>query len=273
MLRPRWIAMLVLCLVVAGVFSWLLQWQLVRAIDTDRPESGATEIVRPIDEVAQPGQYLDDSLVGQKVAVEGHWVPGDFIVVSSRYNDGAEGYWVTGQFRVDASPEARSIAVAIGWSDSRDEADAAAAQLEKRAEAADALPDGGVAGAVDLTGRLISDEGPQLPPGDDVFEMTRMSPAALLSRWHETEIDGEHIDVYRQYLTSDDPVAGLVETDLETIASHAPDEGSSVNWLNLFYAAEWAVFAGFSFYLWYRLAKDDWEREVEALAGVDPDEE
>ena len=36
-----------------------------------------------------------------------------------------------------------------------------------------------------------------------------------------------------------------------------------MNWLNIFYAAEWAVFAGFAFYLWYRLAKDAWEKEVE----------
>ena len=35
MLRPRWIAMLALCLLVAGVFAWLGQWQLSRAIDTD----------------------------------------------------------------------------------------------------------------------------------------------------------------------------------------------------------------------------------------------
>ena len=33
MVRPRWIAMLLLCLVVAGVFAWLGQWQLGRAID------------------------------------------------------------------------------------------------------------------------------------------------------------------------------------------------------------------------------------------------
>lgn len=38
-----------------------------------------------------------------------------------------------------------------------------------------------------------------------------------------------------------------------------------MNWLNLFYAAEWAVFAGFAFYFWYRLAKDAWEKEVEDL--------
>jgi hypothetical protein len=27
------------------------------------------------------------------------------------------------------------------------------------------------------------------------------------------------------------------------------------------YAAEWAIFAGFAVFLWYRLVKDAWERE------------
>ena len=31
MLRGRWIGMLALCLVVAGIFAWLGQWQLSRA--------------------------------------------------------------------------------------------------------------------------------------------------------------------------------------------------------------------------------------------------
>ncbi|WP_317451759.1 hypothetical protein [Microbacterium sp. NIBRBAC000506063] len=52
--------------------------------------------------------------------------------------------------------------------------------------------------------------------------------------------------------------AGLVD-----ISSPPPTEGSTVNWLNIFYAVEWAIFAGFAFYMWYRLARDSWEREVE----------
>ena len=83
-----------------------------------------------------------------------------------------------------------------------------------------------------------------------------MSSAALLGRWH----DVEGLDVYRPYLTSDEPLGGL-----EDISSPAPAEASTVNWLNIFYAAEWAVFAGFAFYLWYRLARDAWEKELEDL--------
>jgi cytochrome oxidase assembly protein ShyY1 len=264
MLRPRWIAMLVLCLVVASVFAYLLQWQLERAIDTEQPEAGATEIVRPLDEVLPPGSYLDETLGGQKAEAEGNWVPGDFIVVSSRHNDDADGYWVTGQFRLAGAEAPTSIAVAIGWAASREDADDAVAAFEEAADGRDVV----------LTGRVISDEGPVLPPsGADPWEQTRMSPAALLSRWHETLVGGERIEVYRPYLTSDDPVAGLAETDLVAISSPAPDIGGPVNWLNLFYAAEWAIFAVFSFYLWYRLAKDNWEREVEELTGGDPDDD
>lgn len=250
MLRPRWLAMLGLCLVVAGVFAWLGQWQLERAIDTDPPPPGMTEQVRPLADVVQPGEYLPEPYVGQRVELSGSWVPDDFIVVSSRYDDGAEGFWVTGQLRVADTATPTSIAVALGWTASREEAEAAAASME-----AEVAADPGA--LVDLTGRIISDEGPQPPPrGAEASELTRMSPAALLGRWH----DVEGLDVYRPYLTSAAGFAGL-----SPIHSPAPAEGSNVNWLNIFYAVEWVVFAGFAFYLWYRLAKDAWEKEIEEL--------
>lgn len=247
LLRPRWIAMLLLCLVVAGIFAWLGQWQLGRAIDTNPPPPGATEEVLPIGDVVEPGAYLPEPLVGQRVEVVGAWMPGDFRVVGSRFNDGAEGYWVTGQLRVADAATPTSLAVAVGWTADEDDALAAASRLDAAA----------TGDPVDVTGRLISDEGPALPPrGADPQTMTRMSPAALLAQWSDT--DG--IDVYRPYLASTTADGGLTD-----IASPAPAAGETVNWLNIFYAAEWAIFAGFAFYIWYRLAKDAWEREVEDL--------
>ncbi len=240
MLRPWWIGMLLFALVVAALFAWLGQWQFARAIDTNPPPPGITEEVKPIAEVIEPGDYLAEPLVGQRVTVSGQWVPEDFLVVSSRFNDGEQGYWVTGQLR---TAERVALAVALGWAADRATADAAAS----------ALAAGGAAHA-ELTGRLISDEGPALPPRAEPERMDRMSPAALLGHWH----DIERLHVYRPYLVSTTAPAGLVD-----IFSPAPDAASTVNWLNVFYAAEWAVFAGLAFYLWYRLARDAWEREVE----------
>lgn len=254
MLRPRWIGMLLLCLVVAGIFATLLQWQLSRALATDPVPEGATEEVRPIADVVDPGDYLAGPLVGQRVEVSGTWDPDDFLIVSQRLNDGVEGFWITGRLETE---DGASLATAIGWAPDRDAADAAVAKLS----------DATTAEPVELSGRLIADEGPTPAPGDDPYEMIRMSPAALLSQWGE--IDGA---VYRPFLTTTDPTGGIVDAGLDEIAAGAPAEDESVNWLNLFYAAEWAIFAAFSFYLWYRLAKDAWERELEELAGIDPDD-
>ncbi|MGO2684738.1 MAG: SURF1 family protein [Microbacterium sp.] len=241
MLRARWIGVLCACLVVAGVFAFLGQWQLERAIDTDPQPVGVTEEVRPLTDVVSPGEYVPEPLVGQRVETAGAWVAGDFLVVSSRFNDDVEGYWVTGQLRV---ADRTSIAVALGWAPDRESADAAVATLEKSAAGTEA----------EITGRIISDEGTALPPTNDPFAMNKMSPAMLLSQWHETE----ELSMFRPYLASVDAPAGLVD-----IVSPAPDELASVNWLNIFYAIEWAVFAGFAFYIWYRLAKDRWQLEVE----------
>lgn len=250
MLRPRWIALLAFSLIVAGVLAWLGQWQLGRAVDTSPPEPGLTEIVQPLDDVVQPGDYLPEPLVGQRVEVRGTWVASDFIVVSSRYNDDVEGYWVTGQLRVSDATVPTSVAVATGWTQSLDQANAAAADLRSAAESDPTA-------VVEVTGRLISDEGPSVPPaGADPQTLTRMSPAMLLGRWH----DITDVSVYRQYIASQAAIGPL-----DVIASPAPDERSRVNWLNIFYAAEWAVFAGFALYLWYRLARDAWEKEVEDL--------
>ncbi len=258
MLRPQWIGMLLLCLLVAGIFAWLGQWQLSRAVDTDPPPPGATEVVRPLEDVAAPGEYLPEPLVGQRVTVEGFWMPGDFLIVESRFNDDVEGYWVTGQLRIAGTAEPVSVAVALGWAPTRDQAQAAAEQLDREASAPVKTP-------TTVTGRLISDEGPVLPRHDaDPQTLTRMSPAALLGRWH----DVEGLDVYRPYIASQEAPSPLVD-----ISSPAPDEGSTVNWLNIFYAAEWAIFAGFAFYLWYRLARDAWEKEVEDLLGDDDAED
>ena len=39
-----------------------------------------------------------------------------------------------------------------------------------------------------------------------------------------------------------------------------------MNWLNVFYALEWVVFAGFAVFLWFRLVKDAVEREKDLAA-------
>lgn len=148
--------------------------------------------------------------MGQRVQTAGTWVPGDFIVVASRFNDDVEGYWVTGQLRV---ADRTSIAVAVGWAPDPESAEAAVEELEAAADGSE----------VEITGRIISDEGPRVPPHADPQRLDRMSPAALLSRWH----DIEELDVYRPYLASTTATAGLVDISSPRPMSFLPSTGST----------------------------------------------
>lgn len=252
LLRPRWLGVLGVALVVAGVFAWLGQWQLDMAIDEDPLPIEVTEEVKPIADVIEPGQYVPEPLVGHRVDVSGSFVADDFLVVSSRHNDGVSGYWVTGQLRIADTEVPTSIAVAVGWTDSREEADAVAAELNA------APPQD-----IDMTGRIISDEGIMPPSASQpITEMSRMSPAQLLGFWH----DADGLTMYRPYLASESALSSL-----DVIIANPPTEESSVNWLNIFYAIEWIVFAGFAFFMWYRLAKDAWEKEVEQFEEDHPE--
>lgn len=232
--RPRWIALLVLALAISGGFAALGQWQLERSIASGVVVERDTETVKPLEEVTEPQVPTLENQVGQLVGVSGEFVAGDYSALSGRFNDGEEGYWVIGHLRTDDA----SLAVALGW----------AATEEQAASVIDDLD----ADEVTLTGRYVAPEAPQLTDFEG-GERSVMAPSALVNEWEDfTGL------VYSGYLVSGADVPGLDLIDAPT-----PESARSLNWLNLFYAAEWAVFSVFAVFLWYRLVRDAWEREVE----------
>ena len=46
-----------------------------------------------------------------------------------------------------------------------------------------------------------------------------------------------------------------------------------LNWLNIFYAAEWAVFAIFAIVIWYRTVRDAWTREQPGYRDEDEEDD
>lgn len=257
MVRPRWIGALVLAMAVAAGFAWLGQWQLGRAIDSGTEVVSPTEHVAELSSVAKPGGPIRDAVTGQLVTVTGAFNPHDYRLIEDRLNRGRAGYWVAAHFTLstpDAAGRPVALAVARGWAPSRSTAEAVVERLESQP-----------AVTVTLTGRLLPTEAPVLPdPKSDPQTMTMMSVAQLYNLW--ADVDGT--DVYDAYLVDHEPVAGL-----DAIYSPPPIQQVTLNWLNIFYAVEWAVFAGFALYFWYRLVKDAKEREdedrEEALASGD----
>jgi surfeit locus 1 family protein len=245
--RPRWIGALALALVVAAGFAGLSQWQLARAVATGTVIERDTETALPLKDVAKPQAAVTDRANAQMVTATGSWNPGDYSIVSDRLNTGTAGYWVVGHFSAGLdSGTAAGLAVAVGWSADRAGAASALKALEAQANLA----------VVPVEGRYIPPEGPQ----DSDFEhgkLSTMTPGAFLNTWKTPDAAG----VYGGYLTSAEPAAGLMRID-----SPKPSSDVEVNLLNIFYAVEWVVFAGFAIFLWYRLVRDAWEREQDESA-------
>ncbi|MCS5714807.1 SURF1 family protein [Herbiconiux sp. CPCC 205716] len=252
MRRPRWIATLLLALAVAAGFAALGQWQLDRAVTTGTSVNSASETVLPLEQVAAPQQPVVETQAAQRAEVTGVFVPSGFDYIADRVNDGDTGYWVIGQVQV-ADEADTYLAVALGWTASEDEARATASAL---AESESTTPE-------QILGRYFPTEGPVAPKPSAPTSLdggplsSTMSVAELINRWSQFDDDAE---VYGGYLVLDSAPQPLTAID-----SPEPDRSVQLNWLNIFYAAEWVVFAGFAVYLWYRLVRDAWERELEEL--------
>ncbi|MFF2271445.1 SURF1 family cytochrome oxidase biogenesis protein [Agromyces sp. NPDC058136] len=251
MLRPRWVLALLAALGVAAAFALLGQWQLERAVEQAVVVEHPTEELRPFDGVAEPDSPTEQAVTGQMVEVTGSFVPGDTVILADRRNDGASGWWVVAHLEVSDAAEG-GLPVAIGW----------AADEETAAAAADRFDDTVDAGeTVSFVGRFLPSEAPVNPADDeDPFLMRSLAVAQLINVW----ADYDDRPVYFGYVTAAEPAPGL-----EAIYSPAPEQSTEFNWLNIFYAVEWVVFAGFAIYLWYRLVRDAVERERDELAEAE----
>ncbi|WP_017793415.1 SURF1 family cytochrome oxidase biogenesis protein [Leucobacter salsicius] len=255
MRRPRWILALLLALAVAAGFAALAQWQAGFAVQSQAQEKVDTETPQPLVDVASATMGVTEDGAAVVVLAGGEFVPEDFVVVGKRINGGEEGAWVVGNL-VTAGPNAEPgahLAVAIGWAPTVAAAQDVADQLARDPE----LIDGS-----QLEGRYMPAEAPNIPAAHlDPQSLGAMTPAHLANIWQSA--DGP---VYSGFLVMHEAAGTatpLATLGLEQIDSVAPLPVSAVNWLNVFYAIEWLVFAGFAVFFWYRLARDAWEKEHE----------
>ena len=236
--RPRWIVALLIVLLIAAIFAGLAQWQVGRAVATATITTYPDQTVTPLSKVAVPQKEVTERAAGQMVSVVGRRVAGDTYVISDRVNFGVTGYWVLGH--VVAKSNGASVAVALGWTKSKAKADAAAAVLKAGAQ----------------TSTIVGRYQPTEPPDQDDFEHNVVSVVSI--PWLINEWKTVTPTTYGGYIVDNVAPAGLTK-----IQSVKPVNDVSLNWLNVFYAIEWVVFAGFALYLWYRLIRDVYEREEE----------
>ncbi|MFC0680790.1 SURF1 family protein [Lysobacter korlensis] len=231
--RPRWIAALLLALAIAGTLAWLGQWQLERSFRATDAPTIDTETAVPLTELTEPQTSVTENEAGRVVTVSGTLRAEEPVLLTGRSGGGAQSVWLVG--RLDTENGA-TLPVALGWAESEDAALAAAPTAEQPAE---------------FTGRYLPGEGPQ-ESDFEAGERTALAPAELVNLWDDVDA------IYGGYLLLHDEWPGLGRID-----SPEPEPPVAVNWLNLFYAIEWAVFALFALFIWYRLVADEREQEAE----------
>jgi len=236
--RPRWIGALILALAIAAAFAALGQWQLERSFERGAPPPEQTETAVPLQSIATPQQPMPESTIGQTVTVTADLVAADYVVLSDRINLSDGGYWVVGHAVVESGG---SVAVALGWVASAD----AAASVIDTLKADPPSPQ--------ISGRYLPSEAP-IQQDFEAGKHSALAIAELVNTWSVVP-DG----VYSGYIVSSAPVAGLDLIDAPT-----PSSEVTLNLLNVFYAVEWVIFAGFAVFLWYRLVRDTVEEEEEA---------
>lgn len=233
--------MLVGFIALAVVFALFGQWQLSRAVQAGTVLERPTEQVLALDHVAQPASSVSDEAISQLVTTTGEWVPDDYQILQDRLDRGRSGYWLTGHFRTE---NGASLAVALGWTSDRSTAEAALADISSIQ-----LP-------TTVSGRFQQSEGPTIPAEGQPYPKD-LSVAALINEWAEPG------PTYAGYVTLTEAPAA---TKLSAIYSPPVEQQVQLNFLNLFYAVEWTLFALVALYIWYRLVRDRYEQELDEAA-------
>ena len=247
--RPKWIAGLLLALAVAVVFALLGQWQLERTFTVVEPEV-ENEQVFVLNQIATPGAPLTAQAANVLVSANIMLDQSNLYIVADRLQQSGEevvaGYWLianSGALLAD-NDKTGSLTVAIGFSESLETIEQARIELQQSM-----LPQA----FMESTGRYLQTEAPvDAPDAAKSYLFGSLSLAQLVNLY-----SSEQVESFAGFLALEaDPGFGL-----ETIDLPPQEVGTQVNWLTLFYAVEWALFAGFAVFLWWRLVQDELLRE------------
>ena len=247
--RPKWIAGFFLALAVAAVFALLGQWQLERSFTEVEPEDENQKPVILVD-YENPGAPLSVVAANKTVQAEIFLDTQNVFIVSNRLqrtgDEVVPGYWVISNSSVLLADgdSTGSLSVGIGFTESLAIAETARASLIDSIQAQAFL---------EQTGRYLQTEGPiALQDPTKPYLLESFSLAQLVNLY-----EGENVNSLAGFMVLNaDPGFGL-----EQIVIAPPEAGTQVNWLTLFYALEWGLFAGFAVFLWWRLVEDARIRE------------
>ena len=236
-LTPKWIGALLLALAVAAAFALLGQWQLERSfrqVGTDNPNP-TSQVAFPIDDISTAGQPLTEGADGARVKFEIMLDTQNVFIVANRQQAGATGYWLIANSRTVAG---NSLTVALGFTDQLREAERERIRLMQSFQAQ---------AFISHTGTFLATEAPKQLDPERQYILQSLSLAQLVNLYSPER----PLVSYPGFVVIEDRLVDLDPIDIGAKASML-----EINYLNIFYAVEWALFAGFAIFLWWRLVKD-----------------
>ncbi len=250
-LRPRWLGLFALLLVVVAACVELGLWQLGVARDTGRAEAVAAAAGRPvteIDAVIAPHSAFPAEASSRRVTATGRYVPGQRLVAGRRL-DGRSGYWVLTPLVLDRG------------------ADAGATLPVVRGFVSDPVAPRPPAGTVEVEGALAPGESPPGPGEQPVpdGQLASVDLSVLVNVWR-----GDLYNAFVFAIAERRPGDGAVPADgVRRVPPPRVDSGLA--WRNAAYAVQWWVFGAFAVWMWFRMVRDDALRERAAVARESED--
>jgi cytochrome oxidase assembly protein ShyY1 len=255
-LTPRWIALLVLAVAIAGVMSVLGVWQLdvyhsKTAAATAKRAEGAPV---PLNTLFSIDEGLTSKAVGRKVTVTGTWGPAaDQLYISDRRLGDRNGFWVVSPVMLDSTGSADgstgAVMVVRGWVPTV--TDPAVKPLT---------------GRVELTGAVAQSEA-QDASGDAAKGRT------LQSLRIPTIVDLVSYRIYDAFVvlsSIDKPAVSGALAPAIVPAPAPPTDHAGLR--NVAYAFQWWIFAAFTLWMWGRMVLDAHRSEgPEPEDSDDPD--
>jgi cytochrome oxidase assembly protein ShyY1 len=247
-LKPRWLGLFAVLVVILVSFTWLGLWQLSVAQDRGRAEAVEKAPRQPVVDltsVVGPHQAFPADGSSRRVRATGSYAADGQFLVAPRRLEGRTGYWVVSPFVVDST--GGTLAVVRGWTTDPTSVPAPPA------------------GTLTLVGSLAPGESPAQPPaeppdgdpsvgGPEVLGSIDL--AVLVNRWPG--------DLYNAFAFAIEERGGEgAQIDLGSLERVPPPliGETGLSWRNAAYALQWWIFALFAAYMWFRMVRDDAERD------------
>ena len=234
--KPRHLALLLVAVLVVIAFVQLGRWQL--GVAEDEASREALEQARAqqpvaVETVLSPHRDFPGELSTRPVVATGEFGP-DQVVVANRRLEGRAGYWVVAPLRVSAT--GATLPVLRGFVTSPDDAPP--------------VPQG----QVTVTGGLAPPESPYAGDAPPEGQLGSVDTSVLVSRW-----PGE---LYNAFVFQQEQTPAPSPADVGAMERvPTPSGETGFKWRNAAYALQWWAFALFALFMWWRIVKEDDERE------------